>query len=66
MSKFFNPPESISSIVCREVREGHITEAKGFEVMRKCDPNSPGYDAEYKAVIQRAGFIANPPAHLVG
>ena len=58
--------ESISSIVVREVREGHITRAKGFEVMRKCDPKSADYDPEYRAVIERNGWIANPPAHLIG
>ena len=58
--------ESISSIVVREVREGHITKAQGFEVMRKCDPKSADYDPEYRAVIERAGWIANPPAHLIG
>ena len=66
MRTIHNVRESISSIVVREVREGHITKAKGFEVMRKCDPRSADYDPEYRAVIERAGWIAKVPAHLVG
>ncbi len=66
MPNIFIARESISSIVVRERREGFISEAKAREVMRKCDPHSPDYDAEFRAVIERAGWIAKPPAHLVG
>ena len=57
--------ESVSSIVVREVREGHITKAQGFEVMRKCDPESADYDPGYRAIVQAKGWIAKPPAEYV-
>jgi hypothetical protein len=52
--------EHITSIICREVREGRITEAKGREVWEECQRNP-----EFKEGIQRRGYIV-PPKHLLG
>ena len=51
-------PEHITSIICREIREGRIDEAKGREVWQECQRNP-----EFKEGIQRRGYIV-PPKHL--
>ena len=53
-------PEHITSIICREIRDGRITEAKGREVWEECQRNP-----DFKEGIQRRGYII-PPKHLLG
>lgn len=48
-------PEHLTSIICREVREGRISEAKGREVWEACQRNP-----EMLEGIQRRGYIVRP------